>query len=69
MYFVKDEVRKEVEEIESVLQRAIDRMKPTEDGASFEELADAYEVAFDYATDAADRAIKMLRKHVGMESK
>jgi hypothetical protein len=69
MYFVKDEVRKEVEEIEAKLQRAIDRLKPIEDGASHEDMADAYEVAFDYAADAAERAIKMLRLHVGMESK
>lgn len=49
-----------VEEIKEKQQRAHGRLKPLENGADYEQMADAYEYAFDLVDSALNAALKLL---------
>lgn len=53
-----------IEEIKDIQQRAHGRLKPLENGADYEQMADAYEYAFDLVDVALNAAMKLLEsKH------
>jgi len=53
-----------IEEIKDIQQRAHGRLKPLETGADYEQMADAYEYAFDLVDVALNAAMKVLEsKH------
>ena len=55
-------LKEQIEEMEAKMTKARDRVDWGDDGATHEDMADGYQVAYDWAEDVAERAIKMLKE-------
>ena len=55
-------LKEQIQEMESKMAKSRERVDWGDDGATHEDMADGYEVAFGWAEDVAERAIKLLKE-------
>lgn len=55
-------LKEQIEEMETKMNDAWERVNFGDDGATYEEIADGYQVAFSLASNVVDNAIKLLKQ-------
>jgi hypothetical protein len=55
-------LKEQIEEMEAKMTKARDRVDWGDDCATYEDMADGYQMAYDWAEDVAERAIKLLKE-------